>query len=190
MFRKLSSAAALANAVFPRTGTAKASIQNGSAHDFAFNAVDGTPLPLAQFRGKALLIVNTASRCGFNCQYAGLQHIWQCYEDEGLVVIGVPSNDFGAQEPKSESEIQTFYRGTYGVTFPLTAKTKVRGDDAHEFYRWAVRSLGENGRPRWNFHKYLVNADGELVAWFSSTVTPRSHRLCQAIQDALPKKIG
>lgn len=187
MFRRISSAAAVVDAVFPRAATVNPATQDGSAYNFVLTSVDGSPLPLARFQGKALLIVNTASRCGFNFQYAALQETWRQYQDQGLVVIGIPSNDFGGQEPKSEKEIQSFYRETYGVTFPLAAKTHVRGDDAHDIYKWAAEVLGDKGRPRWNFHKYLTNADGQLVAWFSSTVTPRSQRLRDAIEGVLPR---
>lgn len=187
MISKLSSVAALFEAVVPTSGTTLRAPQNGSAHGFVFTAIDGTPLPLEDFRGRALLIVNTASRCGFNCQYAGLQEIWETYRDRGLVVIGVPSNDFGYQEPKAEIELQRFCRDTYNVTFPLAEKTRVRGRDAHEFYKWAAETLGEKSKPRWNFHKYLANSDGRLVTSFAPTVTPRSRRLVVAIENALPK---
>ena len=187
MISKLSSAAAVFEAIFSTAGNASMVEQKGSAYDFVFTSIDGAPLPLEGFRGRAILIVNTASRCGFNFQYAGLQETWQTYQDKGLVVIGVPSNDFGYQEPKGEIELKRFCCGTYAVTFPLAGKTKIRGPNAHEFYKWATEALGEKSKPRWNFHKYLVNSDGKLVAWFAPTVTPRSRRLAGAIEDALPK---
>ena len=187
MITKLSSALGVIEAVVPRSGTATQAPQNGSAYAFSLTAINGLPMPLEQFRGKALLIVNTASRCGFSCQYKGLQQIWNRYQGSGLVVIGVPSNDFGRQEPKRESEIHHFCRNVYRVTFPLAEKTKVRGHNAHEFYRWAADTLGEVSRPRWNFHKYLINSDGRIVAWFSPSVLPRSSRLIEAIEGALPK---
>ncbi len=147
MISKLSSSATFIDSIFPTAGTASPAIQNGSAFDFTLTAIDGSPLPLEQFRGKALLIVNTASLCGFTCQYPGLQEIWERYQNRGLVVVGVPSNDFGGQEPKGESEIQSFCRGAYGVTFPLAEKTTVRGQNAHEFYRWAADTLGVKRHP-------------------------------------------
>jgi len=137
-----------------RTGPKPAAA--GSAHDFSFTAIDGEALPLSTFRGKVLLVVNTASRCGFTRQYEGLQALWNDYRDRGLVVLGVPSNDFGGQEPGSDPDISEFCTVNFHVDFPLTAKTPVRGQNAHPFYRWAAREVGALGVPRWNFHKYLV----------------------------------
>lgn len=183
---KLATAVALASAFVFTSGVPPVTAEAGSAYDHGFEAISGGPLPLEQYRGKALLIVNTASFCGFTPQYEGLQSLWERYEDKGLVVIGVPSNDFGAQEPKSESEILGFCRGAFGVSFPLTSKTVVKGEDAHPFYRWAATVLGDASRPRWNFHKYLVNADGKLAGWFSSAVKPTSPKMIKAIEAALP----
>lgn len=157
----------------------------GSAHDFSFTAIDGEPLFLSTFRGKVLLIVNTASRCGFTRQYEGLQALWDTYRDRGLVVLGVPSNDFGGQEPGSDAEIKDFCTMNVHVDFPLTAKTPVRGQNAHPFYRWAAREAGALGVPRWNFHKYLVAKDGRLVDWFATTTTPEAERLRAAVEREL-----
>jgi glutathione peroxidase len=173
---------AVTDAGIPATGTSEAR----SAYDFALTSLDGAPMPLAQFQGKALLVVNTASRCGFTRQYAGLQVLWKRYRDRGLVVIGVPSNDFGAQEPGSESEIKEFCELTFGIDFPMSGKERVSGKNAHPFYAWAAQQLGLGAKPRWNFHKYLVNADGRLVDWFSTMTPPTSPRLAQAIEAALP----
>ena len=185
--RNLLSAAAVASAFVLTSGAAPAQTQTGSAHDFTFESISGEELPLAQYRGKVVLVVNTASFCGFTRQYEGLQALWERYEDRGLVVLGVPSNDFGGQEPKSESEILGFCRGAFGVSFPLTSKTRVRGAGAHPFYQWAGGVLGKKARPQWNFHKYLVGADGQLVGWFSSAVKPTSAKLTTAIEAALSK---
>ncbi|MEQ1653803.1 MAG: glutathione peroxidase [Hyphomicrobium sp.] len=159
-----------------------ASAAKGSAFDFAFNAIDGTPMKLADWRGKVLLVVNTASFCGFTKQYAGLQQLWSKYEAQGLVVVGVPSNDFGGQEPKAEGEIKKFCEGAFGVTFPLTAKQVVVGDGAHAFYKWAA---GPDGLPNWNFHKYLVGRDGRLIASLSTRAAPDSPEVVGAIEKAL-----
>lgn len=159
--------------------------QSGRAFDFTFDGIDGKPLALSEYRGKALLVVNTASFCGFTRQYEGLQKLWQDYEAKGLVVIGVPSNDFGEQEPKSEGEIKEFCKGAFGVTFPLTAKTVVKGDGAHPFYAWARDALSGSSTPGWNFHKYLVGRDGRLVAGFPSQVTPDHADLVAAIEREL-----
>lgn len=157
-----------------------------SAHDFAFTTLIGNqPLPLAQFKGKVLLVVNTASECGFTPQYKGLEALYRRYKDRGLVVIGVPSNDFGAQEPGSSETIADFCRLNYGVSFPMAAKVHVKGEDAHPFYQWARERFGLMGAPKWNFHKYLVAPDGRLVDYFHSTTTPESPRLVQAIEALL-----
>ncbi|NNE84357.1 MAG: glutathione peroxidase [Alphaproteobacteria bacterium] len=157
-----------------------------SAHDFVFTAIEGGPLPLSQFAGQAILVVNTASQCGFTHQYADLAEIWQRYRDQGLVVLAVPSNDFGGQEPGSEDEIKEFCEVTYGIDFPMTSKVHVRGDKAHEFYKWAAAELGSRAKPRWNFHKYLVSPGGELVDWFSTATSPTSPRVIVAIETHLP----
>ena len=158
-----------------------------SAWDFSFIGIDGQPMPLAKYQGKALLIVNTASQCGFTPQYKGLEALYAKYRERGLVVIGVPSNDFGAQEPGSSAEIQTFCETTFGIDFPMTEKAKVNGDDAHPFYRWAAREMGPLAKPRWNFHKYLVAPDGRLADWFSTVTTPDSTSVAKAIEAVLPQ---
>ncbi|HSK40451.1 MAG TPA: glutathione peroxidase [Arenibaculum sp.] len=159
----------------------------GTAWDFTFTAMDGTPLPLAAFEGKAVLIVNTASFCGFTRQYAALQSLWESYRDRGLVVLGVPSNDFGRQEPGSNAQIRDFCETTFSIDFPMTEKVKVTRSDAHPFYRWAGTELGPLAKPRWNFHKYLVGPDGKLVTWFSTITPPRSGRLVSAVERTLPR---
>ena len=155
------------------------------AHQFSFASIDGSSLPLSSYRGKVLLVVNTASQCGYTPQYKGLQTLWQTYQDRGLVVIGVPSNDFGGQEPEHEGKILKFCQGTYGVTFPLTTKQRVKGPAAHPFYAWAAKTLGAKGKPQWNFHKYLVGSDGRLLAWFSSPTKPMSAEIRDAVEKAL-----
>ena len=117
-----------------------------NAHAFAFKSIDGAPLPLEEFAGKAVLVVNTASECGFTSQYAGLQRLWERERDRGLVVLGVPSNDFGAQEPGDEGAIAAFCTGQFGVDFPMTEKVRVIGGDAHPFYRWIAETVGEDAR--------------------------------------------
>jgi len=156
--------------------------ERGSAHDFAFTAIEGGPLPLSQYQGKVVLLVNTASRCGFTPQYSDLQALWARYRDRGLVVLGVPSNDFGGQEPGSEAEIKQFCEVNFDIDFPLTTKEHVIGKDAHPFYRWAEAELGAQARPRWNFHKYLIAADGRLVAWFATTTKPTATEVIKAIE--------
>ena len=157
-----------------------------TAYDFAFTAIDGGPLPLSNFKGKAVLVVNTASECGYTPQYKDLQALWQRYRDRGLVVLGVPSNDFGGQEPGTEAEIKRFCERQYAVDFPLTAKVHVTGGEAHPFYQWAANVAGEAASPRWNFHKYLVGPDGELAAWFPTKTSPTAAEVTEAVEDALP----
>jgi glutathione peroxidase len=159
-----------------------------SAFDHEFEAIEGGKLPLGAWRGKVLLVVNTASFCGYTPQYEGLQKLWERYEAKGLVVVGVPSNDFGEQEPKSEAEILGFCKGAFGVTFPLTVKVAVKGPQAHPFYVWARETLGPEHAPRWNFHKYLIGRDGKPIAGFGSTVEPLSAQLVAAIEAALSAK--
>jgi glutathione peroxidase len=156
-----------------------------SAYDYEFEAIEGGNLPLSQWRNKVLLVVNVASFCGFTPQYEGLQKLWERYESRGLVVIGVPANDFGAQEPKSENEILEFCQGAFGVNFPMTTKQTVVGSQAHPFYLWARDTLGLTSTPRWNFHKYLVGRDGKLIGGFGSSVTPLSDTMINAIEKAL-----
>jgi glutathione peroxidase len=156
-----------------------------SAHDFEFTSIDGKPLKLSQFVGHPVLVVNTASECGLTPQYKGLEALWRKYKDRGLVVLGVPSNDFGAQEPGTESEIKDFCSTNYGVTFPMTAKNPVIGPKAHPLYKWAVAEAGEAAAPRWNFHKYLIGPKGELAGTFGSKTPPDDAALAGAIETAL-----
>lgn len=158
-----------------------------NAHSFEFVALGGKQkLPLDAWRGQPVLIVNTASFCGYTPQYSDLQDLWQRYRDRGLVVLGVPSNDFGQQEPGSAEEIARFCETRYAIDFPLTDKTRVIGPDAHPFYRWIVANLGEAGAPRWNFHKYLIGPDGALAGAWPAQVSPGDPALTAAIEQALP----
>jgi glutathione peroxidase len=157
----------------------------GSAHDFSFTAIEGGPLPLSGFRGKPVLVVNTASQCGLTPQYEGLQGLWSRYRGRGLVVLGVPSNDFGAQEPGSEGEIRDFCTTRFAVDFPMTSKTAVTGAAAHPFYVWAKKELGEAAEPRWNFHKILIGKDGEVLGAFGSRTEPLDGAVTAAIEQAL-----
>lgn len=157
-----------------------------TAWEFSFISIDGQPLPLAQYKGRAVLVVNTASQCGFTPQYKGLEALAEKYGERGLVVVGVPSNDFGGQEPGTSTEIKQFCELNYDIKFPLTEKVDVVGDEAHPFYRWAAKELGPIAKPRWNFHKYLIAPDGSLVDWFSSVTSPDSPRVIKAIEKVLP----
>lgn len=156
-----------------------------SAHEFSFQSIDGSPLPLAQYAVKAVLVVNTASMCGYTPQYADLEALWQRYRERGLVVLGVPSNDFGGQEPGSAEQIKDFCEVNFAIDFPLTEKQVVSGPKAHPFYQWAASELGQEARPRWNFHKYLVGPDGKLAGWFPTATSPQSSQVVKAVEAAL-----
>ena len=158
-----------------------------SAWDFSFTSIDGDQLPLSQYEGQAVLVVNTASRCGFTPQYDGLQKLWQDYKERGLIVIGVPSDDFGGQELASEAEVKQFCEVNFNIDFPLTAITSVKGGTAHPFYQWAGQEAGILARPKWNFHKYLVDRNGQLAASFSSMTLPTSDKIITAIETALTR---
>lgn len=150
-----------------------------------FTSINGKPLDLTALGAKAILVVNTASKCGFTPQYKGLQALYEEKKDEGLVIVGVPSNDFGSQEPGTEAEVKTFCEINYGVTFPLTKKYVVKGSGQHPFYAAAVAALGKDAEPAWNFHKVLVNGDGTPVKAYGSKVKPDDAALVADIEAAL-----
>ena len=152
-----------------------------SAYDFTMKTIDGKPMPLAQYKGKVLLVVNTASFCGFTPQYEGLEKLYQSYARDGLVVIGVPSNDF-EQEQADNKKIKEFCDTKFGIKFPLAERSNVTGPKAAPFFAWAGAQKGE---PKWNFYKYLVGRDGKLIAAYSSKVTPESPALQDAVKKAL-----
>jgi len=153
-----------------------------SAYDFTFAGIDHKPVDMKQFKGRPVLVVNVASFCGFTPQYKELQKLYETYGPKGLVVLGVPSNDFGAQEPKTEAEIAKFCETNYGVTFPMTAKQKVVGADAHGLYQWIAGEAGEAVMPKWNFHKYLIDKHGKLAGYWPSRVSPTSPEITGQIE--------
>ena len=156
-----------------------------AAYQFVFDGLVLETIPLAAFEGKPILVVNTASKCGYTPQYAGLQELHETYKDQGLVVLGVPSNDFGRQEPGTAEDIEEFCRLNFGVTFPMTQKYVVQGEGAHPFYAFAATVLGEQAVPQWNFHKILVGRDGQPVAAFPSSTLPTGPELTSAIREVL-----
>lgn len=156
-----------------------------NAWDFEFTAIDGQPLPMTTFRDHPVLVVNVASKCGLTPQYDGLEKLYAEYRDQGLVVLGVPCNQFMGQEPGTEAEISEFCRTTFGVDFPMTAKVDVKGDGAHPFYKWAVDQVGEPAEPVWNFHKLLVGKDGKLVNVFGPRTDPLDPEIKAAVEEAL-----
>lgn len=154
-----------------------------TVYEFTVNSIQKQPVALSDYRGKALLIVNVASQCGFTPQYAGLEKLYREYRDQGLVILGFPSNDFGAQEPGTEEQIITFCRSKYDVTFPMFAKVVVKGDDKIPLYRFLTGSRG--GEIGWNFTKFLIGRDGRVIARYDSKVTPEDPKLVQGVKDAL-----
>jgi glutathione peroxidase len=175
-------------AFFPATEWPMARLVGGqTAFDHSFTAIDGKPMPLEQYRGEVLLVVNTASECGYTPQYAGLEELSRRYRDHGLVIIGVPSNDFGAQEPGNDAEIAGFCRSRYRVSFPLTRKEPVIGENAHPFYKLIAGEIGEDHLPKWNFTKYLVARDGAIRGVFPSRVKPDSPDIVTAIEAELER---
>lgn len=160
-------------------------VSDKTAYDFEFESLNGKPIPLSEFAGRPLLIVNTASKCGFTPQYKELEAIWQKHKDDGLVVLGVPSNDFANQEPGSSDEIAQFCEINFGVDFPLTEKVHVKGGDAHPLFQWLAREGGFFSKPRWNFYKYVIGKDGKLVDWFASTTRPNAPKVEAALKKAL-----
>ena len=153
-----------------------------SFYDLTANTLDGAPKNLSDYKGKVVVVVNTASECGYTPQYAGLQQLYENYRDKGVVVLGFPSNDFGGQEPGTPAEIKTFCEKKYHVTFPLFAKVKTKGEGQSPVYTFLA---AKDGAPKWNFHKYVVGKDGQVRASFASAVKPDSQELKSAIEAAL-----
>ena len=158
-----------------------------SLFDFEFVSIEGEKLPLRQFAGRPVMVVNTASFCGYTPQYAELEALWDLYKDKGFVLLGVPSDDFGRQEPGSNAEIKAFCEG-FDVSFPMAEKNVVTGAGAHPLYRWIAQAMGEQANPRWNFFKYLFGRDGQPIASWPSRVSPTGPEIRKAIDAALGAK--
>nr|WP_294915023.1 glutathione peroxidase [uncultured Neokomagataea sp.] len=159
-----------------------------SIYDFSIPALEGGMIDLSAYRGRPLLIVNTASKCGFTPQYEGLQHLWSLYgrdRDNGLAIIGIPSNQFGNQEPGSSEEIGAFCHRNYGVSFPMAAKADVRGPEAIPLFQWLRSEGGVLSIPRWNFYKYLITPQGHLYKWYTPLTKPEGQRVENAVQRLL-----
>jgi glutathione peroxidase len=154
-----------------------------SIYDYSLNTIDGSPAPLSQFKGKVVLLVNVASKCGYTPQYTGLEALYEKYKDKGFVIVGVPANNFGAQEPGTNEEIKTFCSRTYNVKFPMMSKVSVKGDDKDPLYTYLTSQTG--GDIKWNFTKFLVGRDGKIISRFESKVTPESPEVTQAVETAL-----
>jgi glutathione peroxidase len=156
--------------------------------EFVLNSIDGQPAPLSQYQGKVVLIVNVASRCGYTPQYDGLERIYEKYKDQGLVILGFPANNFGAQEPGTNEEIEIFCSSKYNVTFPMYSKISVTGADIHPLYQFLTDKQANpktGGDIRWNFTKFLMGKDGKVIARFEPAVTPESADVTAVIERAL-----
>ena len=153
--------------------------------DFKINSINGNELDLSTFNGKTILLVNVASKCGFTKQYDDLQKLYDVYKDKGLVVIGVPTNQFGGQEPGTETEIKNFCETNFNITFPMTGKYDVKGDSAHPIYLWAKDTYGKSTVPKWNFHKILINKEGKIDDTFASFTGPMSKKIINKLDQIL-----
>ena len=153
--------------------------------DFKIKDISDKILDLSNFKNKTVLLVNVASNCGFTKQYDGLQELYEKYKDNGLVVIGVPSNQFGGQEPGTNDQIKDFCETNFSITFPITSKYEVKGKDAHQIYLWAKENYGKSAIPKWNFHKILINKEGKIEDTFSSFTEPMSKKITKKIEEIL-----
>lgn len=169
-------------------GAASLMAAETTAYDFTMNSIDGQPVPFSNFKGKVMLLVNVASRCGFTPQYAALEAVYEKYKSRGFVIAGVPANNFGGQEPGSNQEIKTFCSATYNVTFPMMSKVSVKGSDITPLYKFLTDKKSNpqtGGEIEWNFTKFLIGPDGRVIARFNSSVTPDSPEVISAIEKAL-----
>ena len=158
---------------------------NKTFFDFKINSINGEELDLSSFKGKTILLVNVASKCGFTNQYDDLQNLYDNFKDKGLIVIGIPTNQFGGQEPGSEKEIKNFCETNFNITFPMTSKYEVKGANAHPIYIWAKDTFGKSTVPKWNFHKILINKDGKIEDTFASFTGPLSNKVVKKIEQIL-----
>ena len=158
------------------------SLLAASVYDYSMKTIDGQPAPLAEYKGKVVMFVNVASYCGYTKQYTGLEALYRKYKDQGFVIVGVPANNFGAQEPDSDEQIKTFCSRKYDVTFPLLSKVSVKGSDMTPLYGYLTKTGGD---VKWNFTKFLVGKDGQVIERFESAVTPESPELVKAVEAAL-----
>ena len=153
-------------------------------YDFKIESITGEVINLNEFQNKVVLITNTASYCGFTKQYSDLQKLWQKYKEEGLIVLGVPSNSFN-QEKSNEKDVKDFCEVNFNINFPMTKITEVKGDDAHEIFKWAKKNYGKSAVPKWNFHKILINKKGKVEDTFASFTNPMSNKITSKIESLL-----
>ncbi len=157
---------------------------NGTAYDYEFNSIDGDLIKLSEYKGKVIVVVNVASRCGYTPQYEDLQTLWSKYKSKNLVVLGIPTNNF-RQEPGNNKEIKNFCETNFGITFPMTEKINVIGNNSHPFYKWARKDYGIGAIPKWNFHKIIIGKDGKVSETFSSITKPSSKKFIKAIENLI-----
>ena len=158
---------------------------NTLAYDFKFKDLDGSELNLNEFKNKVIIVINVASQCGFTKQYDDMQKVWDKYQDKGVIMLGIPSNDFGKQEPGSNEEIKNFCEAKFGITFPMTEKVSVKGENAHPFYIWARENHGKSAIPKWNFHKIIIDKSGKVSETFSSMTNPSSKKFIKFLEDLI-----
>ncbi len=154
-------------------------------YEFNFKDLDGSELNLSNFKNKVIVIINVASQCGFTKQYEDMQKVWEKYQDKGIIIIGVPSNDFGNQEPGTNKEIKDFCEAKFGITFQMTGKVKVKGPEAHPFYLWAKKNHGKKAVPKWNFHKIIIDKSGKIAETFSSITNPSSNKFLKVLDSLI-----
>jgi len=154
------------------------------AYEFSFNSLDGSMIKLEDYKDKIVVVVNVASRCGYTPQYEDLQNLWSNYKEKGLVVIGVPTNNF-KQEPGSNGEIKDFCETNFGIDFPMTEKIDVLGKNAHPFYKWAKKNHGISAIPKWNFHKIIIGKNGKIIETFASFTKPSSNKFIKTIEEEI-----
>ena len=156
--------------------------------DLNIKSLEGSNIELSKFKNKAVLVVNVASNCGFTKQYSDLQKLWEIYKEDGLVVLGIPSNQFGSQEPGTNDEIKKFCEVNFNINFPMTNKVDVKGENAHQIYLWAKNNYGKAAVPKWNFHKILINKEGKIHSSYSSFINPTSKKITSEIEKILNVK--
>ena len=167
---------------FPNKVSAK---YEKTIYDFDVESIIGEKINLSKYKNKPILLVNVASQCGFTKRYEDLQNLWEKYQDKGLIVIGLPSNQFGGQEPGSNSEIKNFCEVNFNINFPMTTKIDVKGENIDPIYKWALKNYGKKAAPKWNFYKILINKDGKIEQTYSSITNPMSKKITNEIEKIL-----
>ena len=155
---------------------------NSDFYDLSFESIDGNTISLKEFKNKPIIVVNSASFCGFTYQYEQLENLYQKYKKKGLVIIAIPSNDFGGQEYKDNKKVKEFCEVNFNISFPITTITKVKGKSRHSFFKWVEKEAGYLSLPKWNFYKYLINKKGKLSSWFSSVTKPSSEKFLNELK--------